>query len=213
MLALAEVGPSDHVIDLGCGDGRIVVAAARSRGATGFGVDIDPARIREAEANARAAGVEDRVRFRLQDLFEAPISDASVVAIYLLPEINLRLRPRLLAELRPGTRVVSHAFDMADWRPDRSTDVEGARLYLWIVPARVAGRWTLTGTGGRSAAIVLEQRYQDVSGNVREAHLSGDRLRFVADLGEGPRVFEGRIAGERIEPLSPTEGWHMVRAG
>lgn len=211
MLALAEVGASDHVVDLGCGDGRILVAAARTRGATGFGVDIDPARIAEAEANARAAGVTDKVRFRLQDLFEAPISDASVVAIYLLPEINLRLRPRFLSELRPGTRIVSHAFDMGDWRPDRTEQTEGARIFLWIVPARVAGRWTLTGPNGRSAAVTLAQRYQDVSGNVRDARLSGDRLRFIADLGNGPHAYEGRVLGDRIEPLSRGEGWHMVR--
>jgi SAM-dependent methyltransferase len=207
MLALAEVGASDHVIDLGCGDGRILVAAARDRGATGFGVDLDPRRIREAEANARTAGVGDKLRFQVQDLFQAPIADADVVAIYLLPEINLRLRPRLLAELRPGARLVSHAFDMGDWRPDRTAEVEGARIYLWIIPARVAGRWTLTDQQGRSATVAIEQSYQRISGTITtaagtrplaEAQLAGDRLSFVADAGGGARSFEGRVAGPRI---------------
>jgi SAM-dependent methyltransferase len=212
MLSLAEVSAADHVVDLGCGDGRIPIAAARGRGASGYGVDIDPVRIAEAKANARRAGVEDRIRFEVRDLFEAPVERASVVALYLLPELNLRLRPRLLAELRPGTRIVSHAFDMGDWRPDRSAEIDGAKLYLWVVPARVAGRWILTDEHGRSAAIALGQRYQDVSGNVREARLSGDRLRFVADLPGGPRPFEGRIAGDRIEPLDAAARWRMERA-
>jgi SAM-dependent methyltransferase len=213
MLALAEVGPSDHVVDLGCGDGRILIAAAQGRGASGYGVDLDPRRIREAEANAGRAGVAGRLRFEVRDLFDAPIADASVVAIYLLPEINLRLRPRLLDELRPGTRIVSHAFDMGDWPADRTADVEGARIFLWIVPARVAGRWTLTDETGRRTAITLDQRYQHVSGSVRGGRLAGDRLRFTAEIGGRARSFEGRVAGSRIEPLDPRAGWRMERAG
>lgn len=213
MLALAEVGPTDHVADLGCGDGRILIAAARTRGASGYGVDLDPRRIREAERNARRAGVAGRLRFEMRDLFKAPIAEASVVAIYLLPEINLRLRPRLLAELRPGTRIVSHAFDMGDWHPDRTADVEGARIFLWIVPAPVAGRWTLTDETGRRTAITLSQRYQAVSGSVRHARLAGDRFSFTADIGGRARSFEGRVAGARIAPLDPRAGWRMERAG
>ncbi|HEX8216994.1 MAG TPA: class I SAM-dependent methyltransferase, partial [Allosphingosinicella sp.] len=117
MLEMAEVGPSDYLIDLGSGDGRIPVAAAR-RGARALGVDIDPMRIGEAHAAARLAGVETRARFRRQDLFETPLREASVVTMYLLPDVNLRLRPRILTELRPGTRVLSHNFTMGDWRPD-----------------------------------------------------------------------------------------------
>jgi SAM-dependent methyltransferase len=212
MLSLAEVGARDHVVDLGCGDGRILIAAARSRGATGFGIDIDPARIREAEANARAAGVAGRVRFQVGDLFEAPIREASVVALYLLPELNLRLRPRLLAELRPGTRIVSHAFDMGDWRPDRTADADGVPVHLWIVPAQVAGLWTLTDSQGRRATIRLEQRFQQVSGNVEVPRLAGDRLRFSAELGGRTRLFEGRVSRDGIEPLNPHAGWSMERA-
>lgn len=215
MLDLARVGASDHVVDLGCGDGRILIAAAR-RGATGYGVDIDPARIREAEANARAAGVSERLRFEVGDLFEAPLGRASVVAIYLLPEINLRLRPRLLAALRPGAHLVSHAFDMGEWRPDRTADVQGAKVHLWIVPARVAGRWTLTDAAGRRSEAVLTQRFQDVAvaaGPLSQPLLSGDRLGFTADLGGGARRHEGRVEGGRIVPVEAGAGWRMERSG
>jgi tetratricopeptide (TPR) repeat protein len=134
MLDLANVGTADVVYDLGCGDGRIVIAAAK-RGAHGVGIDLDARVIAEAQANARAAGVEDRVQFNVGDLFQADISKASVVTLYLLPGLNLKLRPKLLAELAPGTRVVSHAFDMSDWAPERAVQVGNRHLYLWRVPA------------------------------------------------------------------------------
>jgi SAM-dependent methyltransferase len=132
MLDLAGVGPDDVVYDLGCGDGRIVIAAAR-RGARGVGIDIDPQRIRESRANARAAGVEDRIELREGDLFEADVRPATAVMLFLWPDVNLRLRPRLLAQLRPGARVVSHWHDMGDWKPSRTVRLEGRNLYLWIV--------------------------------------------------------------------------------
>ena len=136
MLRLARVGPKDVVYDLGCGDGRIVITAAQKYGARGVGIDIDPARIAESRENARAAGVEDRVRFEVGDLFQADIAEATVVTLYLLPDVNRRLMPKLLAELKPGTRVVSHAFDMGDWKPEQvSTAAEGT-VYLWRVPKR-----------------------------------------------------------------------------
>jgi SAM-dependent methyltransferase len=133
MLELARVGPRDIVYDLGSGDGRIVIAAAK-KGARGVGVDIDPQRIEEARENARAAGVEDRVRFVQGDLFKADIGDATVVTLYLLSTVNQRLRPKLLAELRPGTRIVSHAFDMGDWHPQATEQVGGTTVYYWVVP-------------------------------------------------------------------------------
>ena len=140
MLEAAKVGPGDVVYDLGCGDGRIVVAAASRYGARGVGVDLDPERIREARENAARAGLTDRVTFLTQDLFSTDVSMATVVAIYLSPEVNLRLRPKLLRELRPGSRVVSHQFDMGDWLPDRSFEVAVAgaarRVFLWRIPAR-----------------------------------------------------------------------------
>ena len=136
MLKLAGVKKDDVVYDLGSGDGRIVIAAARQYGARGVGIDIDPARVAEGERNAAAAGVEKRVRFVRQDLFDADIRDATVVTLYLLPRLNQRLRPKLLAELRPGTRVVSYGFDMGDWVPDRSVEVGSSTVYLWVIPRR-----------------------------------------------------------------------------
>ena len=142
MLDTAQVGPGDVVYDLGCGDGRIVIAAAALYGARGVGVDLDPARIREAEEAAYRAGVSDRVKFVVQDLFATDVSEATVVALYLSSDINQRLKPRLLGELKPGSRVVSHQFDMGDWRPQRVVDVAVAgaphRVYLWRIadPAR-----------------------------------------------------------------------------
>uniref|UniRef100_A0A7C4PMP6 Class I SAM-dependent methyltransferase n=1 Tax=Anaerolinea thermolimosa TaxID=229919 RepID=A0A7C4PMP6_9CHLR len=133
MLKLAEVKPGDTVIDLGCGDGRIVVTAAKVYGAKGIGVDINPVRIQEAEENARQANVANRVRFIEKNLFDADVREASVVTLYLLPDVNLRLRPKLLKELKPGTRIVSHSFDMGDWKPDKKVKVDGRDLYLWIV--------------------------------------------------------------------------------
>ena len=136
MLEIAQVGPNDVVYDLGSGDGRIVIAAARKYGARGVGIDIDPERIREARDNARSAGVSDRVEFREGDLFKADLSEATVVTLYLLSSVNLQLRPKLLSELKPGTRIVSHAFDMGDWKPLRTEKVGTSTVYYWIVPER-----------------------------------------------------------------------------
>ncbi|HMH52372.1 MAG TPA: methyltransferase domain-containing protein [Candidatus Acidoferrum sp.] len=140
MLEAAKVGPGDVVYDLGCGDGRIVITAAQRYGARGVGVDLDPERVREARANAARAGVTDRVTFVQQDLFATDVSAATVVALYLSPDLNLRLRPKLQRDLRPGSRVVSHQFDMGDWPPERTLDVPVAgtsrRVFLWRIPAR-----------------------------------------------------------------------------
>jgi SAM-dependent methyltransferase len=147
MLKLADVKKTDLVYDLGCGDGRIVIAAANKYGARGVGIDINPVRITEAKANAKKAGVESLVRFEENDLFQADIHEASVVTLFLLADINLKLRPRLLRELRPGTRIISNTFDMGDWKPDRQVTVDDSSdendysglsktLYLWTVPPR-----------------------------------------------------------------------------
>ena len=138
MLRLADVKSTDLVYDLGSGDGRIAIAAARDRGARAIGIDIDPQRIREANENAQKAGVSDRVTFRQEDLFQADFSNATVVTLYLLPELNVKLRPRLLSELKPGTRIVSHDFDMGDWQPEQVVEVDGRTVYYWVVPD-----WTL----------------------------------------------------------------------
>jgi SAM-dependent methyltransferase len=136
MLKLANVTKNDVVYDLGCGDGRIVVAAARAFGAHAIGIDIDPQRIAEANANAKTAGVEGRVKFVLGDLFEQDLHDATVVTLYLLNSLNLKLRPKLWKELKPGTRIVSHAFDMGDWKPEQTQEVGGTTIYLWRIPSQ-----------------------------------------------------------------------------
>jgi precorrin-6B methylase 2 len=136
MLKLADVKRGDRLYDLGCGDGRIVITAAKEFGARATGVDINPERIKEAEENARQAGVSKSVQFREGDLFEADIKDATVVTLYLLPSVNLKLKPKLLSDLKPGTRIVSHSFDMGDWKPDKEVNVDGRTLYLWIVPKK-----------------------------------------------------------------------------
>lgn len=137
MLELAGVGPDDVLYDLGSGDGRIPIAAAKQHGIRAVGIDIDPVRVREANENAQAAGVTDLVTFHEQDLFQSDISEATVVSLYLLQSLNVKLRPKLLAELKPGTRIVSHAFDMADeWEPEQTRQVDSRMIYLWTVPER-----------------------------------------------------------------------------
>ena len=136
MLKLAGVSSGDTVYDLGCGDGRIVIAAARTYGAKGVGVDINPERIEEARSNAKSAKVEDKVRFEENDLFNANIANATVVTLYLLPDVNLRLKAKLLKELKPGTRIVSHSFDMGDWKPEKEERVEGRQIFLWTIPKK-----------------------------------------------------------------------------
>ena len=140
MLEVAKVTPSDLVLDLGSGDGRIAIAAAKEFGARGVGIEIDAELIDQARENARKAGVADRVQFLQQDLFQADISEATVVTLYLLPPLNLKLRPKLFNDLTPGTRVVSHAFHMGDWKPDQELEVEGRKVYFWIIPPNAKGR-------------------------------------------------------------------------
>lgn len=136
MLRLADVKKGDVLYDLGSGDGRIPITAAKKYGVRGVGIDIDPDRIAEAEANARNAGVGKLVEFRQGDIFSMDFREATVVTLYLLPELNVKLRPRLWAELKPGTRIVSHAFDMGDWRPEKKLDSNGRTVYFWTIPDR-----------------------------------------------------------------------------
>lgn len=217
MLALAGVRPDDDVLDLGSGDGRVLIAAARVYGARGIGVDIDPAKVREAVANARRAGVADKVSFRRQDLFDTPLANAEVVTLYLTQAVNLRLRPRILAQMQPGARIVSEQFDMGDWQPAEHRRVGNVMLYMWIVPARVAGQWTLT-QDGRDLPLRLTQHYEEIEGTlgtdsrVGEGWVSGSRVRFVADVDGHSRVFEGRLEGDRLVSTSG-EHWQAVRAG
>lgn len=216
MLDLAAVGAGDHLVDLGSGDGRIVVAAAK-RGATALGVELGTDLVRRAREAARFEGVEDRARFLRADLFAAPIRDADVVTLYLLPAVNLRLRPKLLTELRAGSRIVSHAFAMGDWRPDAHREVAGANVYLWVVPAVVGGHWHLALADGRIAKLELEQRFQGVSGRldgqpIADATLRGDRLHFTAD-GRTYRavVAERTLSPDPAAPAGVEAGWRADR--
>ena len=214
MLRLAGVGPEDFVIDLGSGDGRIVVTAAKKFGARGLGVDIDWRLVAQAEENARQAGVADRAKFVEQDLFLTDLGQASVITTYLLSFVMLKLRPRLL-ELKPGTRIVSHDFDFGDWRPDRKTSIR-KNVFLWIVPARVAGRWRARldlPPIERLLELEVMQRYQEVSAHARlngvpapvwDMAIAGDRLSFVVVDStdrddEASLYFEGRVAGDVME--------------
>ena len=227
MLTMAKVTKDDFVIDLGSGDGRIVITAAKKFGARGMGVDLDPQRIKEATENLKKSGVADKVEFRQQNLFETDLSKATVLTMYLLPRLNLQLRPMLL-DLKPGTRLASHAFDMGDWRPDQHERVEGRDAYFWVVPAKVNGRWQVT-DGNDKFEIELNQRYQLIEGTgrmgdrtvlLRETSLRGDEIRFVVEFEDGkPRQFRGRVVGNKIEAIpeggaapAPAGAWQASRA-
>jgi SAM-dependent methyltransferase len=203
MLELAEVKSSDIVYDLGCGDGRIVIMAAQKYGARGVGVDVDPELIRRSKENAYKAGVSDYVEFLLQDFNKTRVSQASVVTLFLRSDINIKLRPKLIRELKPGSRVVSNFFRMGDWQPDRIQEVPSITLsfmvYCWIVPAEVRGTWrcetTILGEE-RHYEICLEQKFQKISG---KAHNSFEELPITAASLEGDQisfVFTDMIAGQ-----------------
>ncbi|WP_129791641.1 class I SAM-dependent methyltransferase [Sphingosinicella sp. CPCC 101087] len=218
MLDMAAVGPDDYLIDLGSGDGRIAIMAAQ-RGARALGVDLDPQRVSQAAAAAAFAQVQDRARFRRQDLFATPLLDADVVTLYLLPEVNLRLRPRLLTELRPGARVVSHNFTMGDWRPDESRELGSSRIHLWIVPAPAEGRWAMEGVA--TGLLRLEQRFQELSGSLegrplRDVTLRGRQLTFTVDLPGETRTFRAIVGDAEMVP-DPDAGeaaaWRARRVG
>jgi hypothetical protein len=187
MLTLAKVTSEDYVIDLGSGDGRIVITAARRFGARGLGVEIVPELVEKSRQSAAAANVTARALFREQDLFKTDLSPASVITLYLLPEVNLQLRPRLL-QLHPGTRIVSHDWDMGDWEPDKAITLEvpdkpigrekTSKVFLWVVPARIEGDWCGTGKH-KGVGLRLAQSYQ--------------RFRGELDDASGARTFEGRI--------------------
>lgn len=193
MLEMAQVGENDIVYDLGCGDGRIVIAAAKKYGATGKGYDIDPQRITESNQNAQEAGVTDKVEFAVKDLFDVDMSEATVITLYLLPSVNERLRPKLFEELKPGTRVVSHAFGMGDWHPDRTEQIDGRTVHFWVIPTKAEGQWKVTLPEGGTATLDLEQKYQRITGKadigdkkyvIENGKVNGDTLTFTL-IGEG----------------------------
>ncbi|HEX6052794.1 MAG TPA: class I SAM-dependent methyltransferase [Gemmatimonadaceae bacterium] len=213
MLAVTRVTKQDRLFDLGSGDGRIVIAAAKRFGTRGIGIDIDPQRIEESRRNADTAGVKNLVEFRQADLFETDLRQATVITLYLLPTLNVKLRPKLFAELRPGTRVVSHAFNMGDWEPDRTLYAGGRTVYYWLMPANLDGTWTLTAPAGgstRTYELRLTQNYQRLTGTatagrqslaVDSARVIGDSVVFtLADTASGASArgqrmrFAGRLS-------------------
>jgi SAM-dependent methyltransferase len=205
MLQMAQVTAADRVYDLGAGDGKIAIAAARDFGAHAVGVEYDPQLARLAQCYVQADGLGEKVQIIHGDIFETDFSSATVVTLYLLPELNLRLRPTIL-KMKPGTRVVSHSFLMDDWEPDERSMTEDGSAYLWIVPAQVAGNWSFREADGDGHfAVELEQTFQQLSGRaggeplVADARVRGPRLEFTFFADGAPTQVGGSVAGDRID--------------
>ena len=210
MLRMADVGPNDYLIDLGSGDGRIPIAAAKRYGTRGLGVDLDPPLVELARKNALAEGVAGKVRFEVKDLFDTDLSKATVVAFYLLPNVAIELRPKLLKELKPGTRIVAHDYDLGDWLPDEWTSIRVpdkpvapvgiSQVFLWVVPGDAKGRWTSVVNGER-IAIDIEQQFQMVKARIRSENPGGAdvpplEVKAARLLGEDIHlVVSGRLGG------------------
>ncbi len=219
MLDIANVTSTDILYDLGCGDGRIVITAASRTGTKGVGIEIDPERIKECRAHAAASNVENLVTFLNEDLFEADFQEATVLTLYLLNSVNLKLRPKILSQLKPGTRIVSHDFSMGDWKPDKETSVEVDyrihNIYFWTVPVNASGTWRINQPSELSAVpftLTIKQRFQNIEGQVsirnsvfplKEARLHGDRIAFVLEQLDtytlGPIVFTGTLQEHNLE--------------
>jgi len=218
MLLMAQTKPEDYVIDLGAGDGKIAIAAAKKFGARSMGVEYNPDMVAFAQKNAQAAGVVGKAQIVHGDIFVTDFTQATVLTMYLLPSLNMRLRPQILA-MRPGTRVVTHAFNMEDWEPDESSDVDGRRVYFWVVPANVAGRWAVElsgGSGSEKVSLNFDQKFQKIEGvaylgsvlaGLREPKLSGFRISFAYVDSRGVRRdFTGRVTGATMEGSFRTDG-------
>ena len=214
MLRLAKPGPDDFLVDLGCGDGRIPITAALKYGTRGFGVDLNPQRIKEARENATKAGVTGKVEFIEGDLFKTDFKKANVLTLYLLPQVNMRLRPAIL-EMKPGTRVVSHAFHMEDWDPDAKDQHDFRTIYHWVVPAKAGGNWAGK-LGDGKLELKLEQKFQVVTGTatidgkqspIGNGKISGEEIAFDISMPDGKtsRV-TGRIGRGAIEG----QGWRVT---
>ena len=210
LLKMAAVNRNDVVYDLGCGDGRFVITAAKKYGARGVGIDIDPERIKESNQNARRAGVLNKVKFIEGDLLETDFREATVVALYLLPDLNLQLRPKLLQDLKPGSRVVSNEFDMYDWQPDKMGRLGRNKYYFWVIPADVAGKWRWSfpsAKGEEQFVLSLTQKFQEIDGwittpvqtvSALEAYLVGKQIGFVLRYRPSGKPMEMRFSG-RVE--------------
>jgi hypothetical protein len=227
MLRMAQVTPNDYVIDLGAGDGKIAIMAAKKFGARSLGIEYNTDMAKHAQVNVEKAGVAGKARIVQGDIFVSDFSKATVITMYLLPALNLKLRPQILA-MRPGTRVVSHSFNMDDWEADETSSMDGRRAYYWVVPASVAGTWAFEATGGGAAEkseLTLEQRFQKIEGSVglgtqvqaglRDARLRGFNISFsYVDGASVRRDLAGRVSGNRMEGSyrtdSGTEGRWMA---
>jgi SAM-dependent methyltransferase len=217
MLELAEVQEDDYVIDLGSGDGRIPVLAAEKYGARALGVDLNPERVAEANERAEEAGVTDKVEFKEQDLFETDISEADVLTMYLLQSVNEKLRPVILKEMRPGTRVVSHAFNMGPWEPVHSESLDGRSIYMWIVPARIDGKW-LVGNGEKEFEIAIRDETDDAPDYaitaeadgtelpVNDLLLRGEEISFEVEIDGETHKFEGRVEDGKLVDIKSDRG-------
>ena len=225
MLDMAKATPRDFVVDLGSGDGRTVIAAAK-RGIKAMGIEYNPDMVKLSIRNAEQAGLQQMATFVHGDVFASDFSQATVVTMYLLSSLNLKLRPTIL-NMKPGTRVVSHAFNMGDWNADATAEVDGYRAYLWIVPAKVQGRWQVNGPAG-PFELALEQAFQKITakasgsgtnGNVSDARLEGANIAFtIADNGGRPVHFSGTVNGDTIEGTVQSGGsgerrWSARRKG
>jgi SAM-dependent methyltransferase len=228
MLRMAQVTPNDYVVDLGAGDGKIAIAAAKRFGARALGIEYNADMARHAQQNVQRAGVAGRAKIVQGDIFVSDFSQATVVTMYLLPALNLKLRPQILG-MRPGTRVVSHSFSMDDWEADEVSSLDGRRAYFWVVPASVGGTWTLEIVGGGKSEkleMSLEQRFQKlegtltlgpVLGGLREPRLRGFNIAFAyVDNSGVRRELAGRVSGARMEGAfradTGTEGrWTATR--
>jgi SAM-dependent methyltransferase len=219
MLRMAQTTSRDFVVDLGSGDGRTPIAAAKKFGARSLGIEFNPDMVDLSNRNAAREGVTANAKFIRGDIFETDFTQATVVTMYLLPGLNLKLRPRIL-DMKPGTRVVSHQFNMDDWQPDETTNLDGRRAYLWIVPAKVNGTWRIL-SGSDVWDATLEQRYQVVEGSIRlgalnaglrETRLVGDRISFAfVDNSGVRRDFVGRVDGRSMEGAVRAEGGQETR--
>jgi len=218
MLDMAKVTPSDYVMDLGSGDGRIVIAAAK-RGATALGIEYNPEMVELSKLNAQKEGVAGKASFMQADIFETDFSKATVITMYLLPDLNLKLRPKIL-EMKPGTRIVSHAFTMDDWEPDQTANVESRTAYFWIVPAQVAGTWTMQAAGGPTE-MTLTQTYQKIDGALKSggkdlplknAVMEGARISFsVGDTPTATRLYTGVVNGNTMSGAMKAAGGSDVK--